>query len=281
MRIRRSVMRWFLIFVLSAFPALSEVARPETLDDTLRAMAGAFEETGLFTSVEIDWEDKSVALRSEQSDNQTSYPDNLHKSLQNAESDDERQAILDQFILAISDSIQIQNPDGLDVANVLPVVRHIDFGANGGNTGPVFDPLVGELGIFYVIDMPASLSYLTAEKLEELKIDRDELAGLAAKNFEKRGWEPKLEGDGIWMLTLDGNYEASFLLDTPFWQNIDNQLETVLMIALARDVVLFTDASFDGAEDQLRRISNENFAGMNYQLSPEVFVWVEDRWELR
>jgi uncharacterized protein YtpQ (UPF0354 family) len=260
--------------------AWAEVPRPETLDDTLELMRAAYEASDRFQNVEADSEEKSIRLSDGSDGEFVSYPDNLHQMLQAAESDVERQQVLDDFIAGLIE--HVAGPEVTDdISMVVPVVRHRDFAEGIAEEGPVSRPLAGELAVFYVFDRPRSISYVTPTHLRDLGVTEEDLPKIAADNLARLGWSPELEGDGLWMLVFDGTYEATFLLDEGLWNGFDAQLETIIMVALARDLVIFTDAGFDGAEDGLRKLAADLFPDVTYPLSDQVFEWTGAGWSLR
>ena len=54
-----------------------------------------------------------------------------------------------------------------------------------------------------------------------------------------------------------------------------------LQIAEQSDLVIFTDADFDGAEEQMRKIADENFDSLSYPLSRMLFEWTAEGWKAR
>ena len=275
------MIRLVLALVVAAGAAIAEVPRPSSVDDTLKAMAEALRATGLYEEVVIDRADNSVRYSTAEGEDRRSFPDNLHRTLIQAETDAARQDALDQFVAAMIETHEATKASASDAANVLPVVRPVDFGVGQASAQLVSRPLAGDLRVYYVIDRPNSLSYVTVPILGDMELSVADLPELAARNFANKGWAPEFEGDGIWLLLFDGNYESSFLLQEELWNGLDERLGTVLMIALARDLVLFTDADFDGAEKELQRLADENFDKMSYPLSSEIYVWTENGWALR
>lgn len=275
------IRRLFLVLVIAASAASADVPRPETLEDTLGILADAYRADSVFGEVTVDSNDLSITVTGADDGEFTSYPDNLHKQLQAAESDSERQGILDDFVAAIADHMSRTEGETLDVSIIVPLVRSADFGAEAGELGPISDPFVGDLRVFYAFDHPSSFSYVTSSSLDDLRLDATALRGIATENFEARGWAPELQGDGVWFLEFDGNFEATFLLNDAMWDGFDEQLGTILMLALARDLVIFTDADIEGAEEEMRKIAAENFDQVSYPLSALLYEWTEDGWKVR
>lgn len=275
-------MRFLLaVFLWIAAPAYAEIGRPTSIDDTLRILADAFAQTGAFETVEIDADDQSISLKTSDDRSLLSYPDNVHREFLNAATDSERQEVLDRHIAATVETLGFSETGEDDRPNILPVVRRERVEDDVPGKELLSTPLVGNLRTYYVIDRPNTLTYLSVEALADIGLDKSDVPTLAIENFQARGYQPEFRGEGLWMLVLDGNFEATFLLDTELWQDIDAQLDTVLMAALARDVILFTDASVEGAENRLRQVIDENFDQMSYQLSPDIYVWSEGEWKLR
>lgn len=274
------IRRLILAAVLAASAAQADVPRPETVDDTLDILAEAYRATDGVEDVTVDRQEQTIALTTPGGEF-TSYPDNLHKSLQAAENDSERQEILDDFVAGMTDYLARSLEEVPDASIIVPLVRSAEFGGDSGEEGPISDPFVGDLRIYYAFDHPHSFSYVSQASLEDVGLEAEALRGVATENFEARGWAPELQGDGIWFLEFDGNFEATFLLDDAMWHGFDKQLGTIIMLALARDLVLFTDADFDGAEDEMRKIAAENFDSLSYPLSQMLFEWTADGWKVR
>lgn len=269
-----------LLLALIALPARAEIARPERLEDTLALMAEALAGADWVERVEIDAADHALSVTHQGRDEaMTAYPDNLHRNLQNAASGSERQQILDDFLAS---QREIATLPPMSAKDILPVIRSKDFAAgtpldNGGLASQAF---VGDMVVFYVHDTPRSMSYVSVETRDELGLDQGALHALALANFDARGFEPAFQGEAITMLTLDGNYEASFLLMSELWETLDSQQGTIGAVALARDVVLFGDLELEGLGGALQQIAADNFANMSYAISPELIYWQGGAWHL-
>jgi uncharacterized protein YtpQ (UPF0354 family) len=263
-----------------AAPVRAEVSRPENIAQTLEILADAYRASGSFDQVTVDANDMSISVTTPDGGQYSSFPDNLHQLLLNAPDEFERKKVLDSFVASLVERLAaIDAPQ--DVSRIVPVVRAADFGLELAENGPVSDAFVGDLRIYYAFDNPRSISYVNDSSLVDLGLSRDQLADLAAANVAKLGWTPEIDGDGIWFLVFDGNYEATFLLDEAMWTGLDVQLDRIIMMALSRDLVMFSDAAFDGAEAQMRAYADQTFQGLGYPLSNLMFEWGADGWQVR
>lgn len=270
------------LWVLAA-PAMADVARPATEADTLVLMRDTLISLDAVETAEIDTEDRSVKASGPDGLEFVSYPDNLHRNLQLAETDAERQEILDQFVSGLVETFAATALDEpKDREAILPMIRPVDFatGLEGG-AAPLSAPFAGDLRIFYAFNNPKTLSYVTPEDAQALGLDAAALAALAAENFARQGWQPEVAGDGIFFLDFDGTFEASFLLDRKLWETVDEQLGQIVMAPVARDLILFTDAEWDGAEAALRKSAAELATQVSYPLSTLIYEWRDGVWQVR
>ncbi len=256
--------------------ALAQVSRPDTVEETLSLLQRALIANDRVTNAKIDTADNSVKFTFDDDLEATSFPDNLHRQLQLAKSDTERQEALDFFIASALDAIE---PRPLDIQSVLPAIRYETLGMSDSTTSELVSvPFVADMRIFFVQDMPTSMSFLSHEDLKELGLTKAQLRSHAMENWQAKGWQPKIDGDGIYILVLDGVYEASFLLDTALWSHIDTQLGQIIMAAPARDLVVFADNEQEGAEQALRDIIAKYAPTASHPLSEKLLAWKNDAW---
>ena len=88
-----------LISLLSfSAQANAQIRRPDALSDTLEILAQAYRSAPEIEAVSENRADMSLTVTLRDGTDLTSYPDNLHSLLQQAETDTERQDILTRFI---------------------------------------------------------------------------------------------------------------------------------------------------------------------------------------
>jgi uncharacterized protein YtpQ (UPF0354 family) len=271
-----------LVAFCIGFTAAAEIPQPATTGETLGLLQNAFVAHPSVSEARIDSENESVLLSGPDGATYTVFPDNIHRTLFGIDDAGERQQALDDFVSAIlSAFLDSTGGDRSDVTTILPVLRPLDFAANIETPSPlVSDPFVGDMAIYYVFDRPQTISYITQTDLDELALDVSVLGSLARANMTMREWQPDIDGDGLYILILDGTFEASLLLDTRIWTLVDEQLDQVIVAAPSRDLVVFTDRSFDGAEAALRQVVEDFGPDSAYPLSTEILIWQSSGWQV-
>ncbi|KPP90389.1 MAG: hypothetical protein HLUCCA08_15620 [Rhodobacteraceae bacterium HLUCCA08] len=269
-----------LALSLTALAAAADTPRPETVDDTLDLLHAAIREAG-FDAARIDRADQSISTAPGTGGGMVVYPDNIHRALQTAGSDAERQAMLDNFIAAMLTPQTAPEAEPLPVDRILPVVRHRDLGLPPGmDMPPLSDPFVGDMVVMYVVDHPSHVAYLTGNDLDAAGLSRADMTDIAFINFDRYGATVQLHSTPpVHMLVLDGFYEASFLLRPDFWPQLEAMLEIDLaVIAPARDMLVIADATDPVALDSLRRIRDDALANGAYPLSEDLLFWRDGAW---
>jgi len=269
------------IAILSSQPAIADIKRPETIHDTLVVMLDAIQSNEHIQSARIDWVDKSIVFDLALQNDLRASPDNLHRTLQGADTDRDRQQILDTFIHNFVEGIIDTQQDNNKTADILPVVRHESYGQGVDLPAqPLSLPFIADMRIFFVHDLETSLAYITSKDLEELNLTVEELRHTALENFTNWDWTPQIEGDGVYFLSLDGTYESSFLLDTDLWEQIDEQLGEIILVAPSRDLIVFIDNTGVDGRGILKGVLEEFSAKVAYPLSDAILVWNDGQWEI-
>lgn len=258
-------------------PAAAGVARPETVADTLDLLRGAFLAKASVTRADIDRQDMSLSYAIDANGPFRVFPDNLHTLLREAGTDAQRQQILDDFTLALLDPEAERRP--LDPSLILPVIRTANFDRTAGpDEAIVSAPFAGDLRVFYVFNYPRTISYVSQAQMTAMGLDAARLRELAFGNFAAQGWQPRIEGEGLFLLAFDGTFEATFLLDPTLWDVLDVQVGRLLMVPLARDLVVFADGDWDGMETALKGLGPDMRDRLPYPLSETLFEWRAGAW---
>lgn len=267
----------FLVCTLSAH---AEIPRPASEQDTLHALAEALESLDDILRVDIDAADRSVTYYTQKDGQEVkagqSFIDNIHPLMRSAQTDTERQVTMDGFVQSIAANLQGQ-PD-LDKTQILPVIRNKDFSNGLSGTAPVSRPFLADMRVFYVQDLPTQINYINDDHLLDLGLSLDALHGLALENAAQRRWQPRFEGDGIYVPVLDGNFEASLLLLPDLWADIDADLGTIGAIVAARDVIIFGDIEQPGLLDAMKNIVARNEGQLSYAISVTPIQWTGTDW---
>lgn len=146
----------------------------------------------------------------------------------------------------------------------------------------VTDPYNSELAIFYAEDSPKNIRYLTEEAFAELHLDRATLREQAIGNLMDliNGYEV-MGGDGLYMITAGGDYEASLLLVDQIWDAEAMPVDGEYVVAIpARDLLIVTGSGNTEAIERLRDMANESAASFSYSLTPVLFIRKDGAFEV-
>jgi uncharacterized protein YtpQ (UPF0354 family) len=135
----------------------------------------------------------------------------------------------------------------------------------------------GALTIFYAEDREKGIAYLTAEELARAGLKRSELRALAVRNL--KGLLPAIDldgGDGLYMVTAGGDYEASLILVEDLWagESIAPKVKGEVVIAVpARDLLLVTGSKDPAGLRKVRELAAKVLKEGTYTLTDQLFVW--------
>jgi uncharacterized protein YtpQ (UPF0354 family) len=135
----------------------------------------------------------------------------------------------------------------------------------------------GALTIFYAEDRERGIAYLTADELARAGLKRAELRALAVRNLKGLLSAIELEGgNGLYMITAGGDYEASLILVDDLWtgESIAPKVKGEVVIAVpARDLVLVTGSQDPAGLQKLRDLARKVMKEGTYTLTDQLFVW--------
>jgi uncharacterized protein YtpQ (UPF0354 family) len=142
--------------------------------------------------------------------------------------------------------------------------------------------LMGEhatgLLIFYVIDQPTSISYLTAGSLSGLGLTFRQATDLALTNLYRRTGpdryvvEQTLDGPFVRGDSRDG-YDAARLISPVLLETLSRLLDTsALDVAIPRrDLLLAVPAGEPNLQQRLRQLAGEEFNSGPHAITPDLF----------
>ena len=266
------------LFIALATAATADIARPDTLSDTLDLMLERLLPT--YPDAAIDPANQNITLGA--TDGGVINGDNLHAVLQTSANDAEREAALERFVttmIAATTAEPIEGPLPLDT--LYPVLRHQSFAQSGASMGLYSEPFIGDMVRVYAIDSPDYVSYVTTDHFDD-GLTLDALHAAAARNLAAKVEITRFEQNGdVIVLYTDGFYESSLLLDANLWRGfVDLWDEDIAMIVPARDVVIFAPAGDANAVALLDLIRDDVLTNGTHQLSDLTYIWRDDAWQL-
>jgi uncharacterized protein YtpQ (UPF0354 family) len=199
-------------------------------------------------------------------------------------SPDEKAAFVRGYV---SSQLELSGPGFAmrDRSRIVPIIKdrpwlaEIEKGlkARGDKTVPeyVHEDYNEELIILYAEDTPKNMRYLIPDDLAQLKLERKDLRQLACANL--RRLLPKIEthsyDDGTYMLTVDGNYEASLILLEEIWNSGEIKVDGEIVVAIpSRDLLMVAGSN---NREGLQRLNSEALHAVRatpYHLVPTLFV---------
>jgi hypothetical protein len=146
-------------------------------------------------------------------------------------------------------------------------------------------PLVADLFVVYVIDLPDGMRMMSANDLPELEMQEDEVDGVALANMERdvvgMPHQPVEPGSSVHVLRAGDSYEASRLLLHDRWRGLRQEVKGDLLVsAPARDTVLFVGSGEKPAEvERFLTLTREIAQSEHHPVSATVLRWTERGWE--
>jgi uncharacterized protein YtpQ (UPF0354 family) len=218
--------------------------------------------------------------------------DNLRASLAQAEGPEARVGIVEYFARAVREALRTsEEAEALRREDLVPLVRDRayveELGDRSGPDGVIAMPFVADLFIVLAFDGEHTQHLATRRTLARLGIDEaDEALELARANLAEKITEVEQrtldvdDGPLVGMLVTGGDLEASLLLLEDVWARIALGVEGPLVACVpARDVMLFADASVDGALARMGEIADEILVRGDHVISPTLLRHTVHGWE--
>lgn len=219
----------------------------------------------------------------------TAHLDNGYKEYLTAPQ--EREAIMAKFIHGfIESSRALASETPLDRTMITPIIKDrawiTDILASKETVATsdkpvelVYEPLNPELMIVYAEDSPRNLTYLTPAKLNAAGLKTTELRALAVLNLKRL--LPQVEargGNGIYMLTAGGTYEASLLLFDDMWREGKLKVDGHYVVSVpSRDMLLITGSNNREGIRKVRELAKATAAEASYHLTTDLFIYRDGR----
>lgn len=218
-------------------------------------------------------------------------------------SDDER----GRLVVTEEYAFYTRNPEALDdivsrLVSLLETQRHLKAFQETGRVGrailPVLKPpsflpearsraggqplLYGEhatgLLVFYVVDQPTSISYMTAASLDGMDMTFDQLSALALENLDRRTGEDRFivsstEDGPIATANTNDGYDAARLLSPTLLLTLSRLLDTATFVVAIprRDVMLAVPAGEPELIARVRTQARAEFEAGPYAITPNLF----------
>ena len=261
--------------------AARDLARPDSYSDTLSLMREALAANPAVSDLTIDLADNSLHLSLDGLEH-VIYPDNLHNDLRNADGAADRGLILNEFVAAILEPVNLDevtlSPD--EFANLRPVLRNVGLWDGIETSSPMVEQdFAGDLAVFWVINSPLNLTYVSASMLTESKISQEEVQQRALENLATLAAQAK------WVditpkaafLQFDGLYESSFVLVPEVWRSFRGWRSLVMAVP-DREFFILADGSDPETVDMLRGLARDIAEKNGIRLSAGIYRFDGSGW---
>lgn len=152
---------------------------------------------------------------------------------------------------------------------------------------PVNEDLNEDMSVLFVEDSESGMKYLTDEQLADSGLPRAGLRALAESNMRQyfesvvpTVIKPDAGGARIYMIRLDGYYEASTILFEELWtkSRFDVAGELVVFV-VARDLVLVVGSEDKETLRMAAGFAESSYAEQAYTISPRPYVLRDGKWQ--
>lgn len=257
-------------------------------DEFTERFVAAIEESAQTGSVEIV--DTLQLKVIDADDNETSFfLGNAYEIyLQDEESLDDVIAI---YVASLEETITHESSTLL-VENVVPIVKDdawaaevaASLRASGAESEIQYfvEPLAEGLDVFYAEDTPSNIRYLDKQLLLDAGVEIETIRQQAVDNLLAILPDIEVHGsDGLFMITADGNYEASLLLVNEIWTPLNFDIRGDIVISIpARDMLLVSGSENTEELAQMIEIIDEIYSESPYHLTRELYVRRDDKWHI-
>jgi len=192
---------------------------------------------------------------------------------------------------AIGSVAALSKTEPLDVTHILPIIKNRAWLEGMRQSVAQMDPkkpletvvedFSGDLIVIYAEDGPQSMRYISPKDLETAKIARADLRKLACENLEKL--LPPIQrhgGNGSYMITAGGTYEASLLLLDSIWNDGKLDVQGDIVVAVpTRDLLLVTGSKDAAGLEKTRKVVENATRRGPYQVTPKLLVYRKGKFE--
>ncbi len=150
--------------------------------------------------------------------------------------------------------------------------------------GPIVTPLVGDLWLVGVFDLPTTIKMANLRDVEPLGLSAEQALALAKDNMAasmRRGIETALATRRSGLMAVNaGPYETSLFGFPELWAPLAQRFHGNLLAALpAADTLLFGDGSNADMRSALAEAARSAMTSARRPFSDTVFLWTANGWK--
>jgi uncharacterized protein YtpQ (UPF0354 family) len=209
------------------------------------------------------------------------FVDNAYKEYK-AEPDS-LQKVLSKYLATPTELFSAKAKINIDrIVPIIKPIRYLDEIKNvASEMGPtrdtkgVYERYNDQLIIAYAEDKENTIRYLTHADVKSLSINEDSIKQIAVRNLDRLlASIQKKGGDGVYMITAGGDYEASIILLDNVLTKENLPVDGDLVIAIPnRDMLLITGTNNKAGIEKIKEVSKKSFETGSYQVSEYLYKW--------
>lgn len=195
------------------------------------------------------------------------HPDSVH-------------SIISRYMDATTELYTSQKAITID--NIIAVIKPVEYldevkamNKDGKSAAMITEQYNDQLIIAYAQDNKNNIAYLTEDDFKTLSISRDSLKSIALSNFSKI--LPNIQrqgGNGLYMLTAGGDYEASLILLSSIWTAENMPVDGDIIISIPnRDMLMITGSNNKAGISKMKGIAAESYKTGTYPISDRLYKW--------
>lgn len=180
---------------------------------------------------------------------------------------EQKENIVDEIAYYVTEAIgQMKDQDISELENieVMPVLRSPSFDKKDKNGVPfVIERHTAETNIYYAVDLGKSYRLINEKMLEQMNLTQQQLKEMALFNVRKLDNKYKtdeVKGNIFYFVNSNDGYDASRILNTQFLNEIQQQCEGEMLVAVPhQDVLIIADIRNKTGYDVMAHLTMEFF----------------------
>ncbi|MCF7599406.1 DUF1444 domain-containing protein [Staphylococcus pasteuri] len=184
-----------------------------------------------------------------------------------AKYEEKEEKIVDEIIYYIDEAIAQMADQGieqLDEIKIMPVIRATSFDKKTKEDHAfIYENHTAETNIYYALDLGKSYRLIDASMLETLKMTEQQIKEMSLFNVRKldnKYSTDEVKGNIFYFINSNDGYDASRILNTSFLNDIQDQCEGEMLVAVPhQDVLVIADIRNKTGYDVMAHLTMEFF----------------------
>ncbi|MEB7674222.1 DUF1444 domain-containing protein [Staphylococcus equorum] len=180
---------------------------------------------------------------------------------------EQKENIVDEIVYYVEEAIEQMKGEGLSEVNsaqIMPVLRSPSFDKKDKDDNAfVIEEHTAETNIYYVVDLGKSYRLMDEKMLESMKLSKQQLKEMALFNVRKldnKYTTDEVKGNIFYFINSNDGYDASRILNTTFLNEIQDQCEGEMLVAVPhQDVLIIADIRNKTGYDVMAHLTMEFF----------------------